>query len=337
MKTAITLFSLSVSMMLAAGSYAQEQPSAKPGGPVAIVGGQVISEQDLIETVGPQLMQLRNQEYDIKSKGLESLIRQKLVDAEAKKRGITPLQLMEQEVDSKVPEPGDAEVEAYFWGQNRAGARFEDVKDRFRAALKQIRIQKAREAYADSLRAKTEVAVMLHAPTVSVAYDPARVKGDRNAPITIVEFADYQCPYCKKSEETIRSVLAKYRGRVKLSFRDFPLEMIHSRAEKAAEAARCAGEQGKYWEYHDALFADQSKLDDSSLADYARALKLDERAFQGCLAGGKFRSAVESDVREATRVGVSGTPAYFINGVFLNGAQPQAEFEKIIDSLLGTE
>jgi protein-disulfide isomerase len=320
-------------LMFPTEGLSQRQSAAQSGGSVAIVAGQPVSEQELTETIGPQLMQLRNQEYELKSKALDNLIRQKLVDAEAERRGVTAVKLMEQDVDSKVGEPSDLEVEAYFWGQNRAGARLEDVKEQFRATLKQVRVQKARQAYADSLRAKADVAVMLRAPKVDVTYDQMRIKGNPQAPITIVEFADYQCPYCKKTEETIREVLAKYRGRVKFAYLDFPLEMIHSQAEKAAEAARCAGEQGKFWEYHDALFLDQSKLDDSSLNDRAHDLRLDEKAFHSCLTSGKFRSSIESDVHQGTRIGVNGTPAYFINGIFLNGAQPPSEFERIIESL----
>src|SRR5262249_30614944 len=151
--------------------------------------------------------------------------------------------------------PSDAEVEAYFWGQNRVGVRFEEVKDQFRMNLRQLRIQKARQAYADSLRTTADVAILLRPPSVQVAYDHARVKGDPKAPVTIVEFSDFQCPFCKKSESTLEDVLAKYNGRVKLAYLDFPLREIHAQAERAAEAARCAGEQGKFWEYHDNLFA----------------------------------------------------------------------------------
>src|SRR6266849_629350 len=255
-------------LALPKGSFGQAAPQASSGDPVATVAGQPISEEELQETLGPQQsMQLRMQEYETKSKALDSLIRLKLVQAEAKKRGISAEKLIEQEVESKVAEPTDGEAEAYFWGQNRAGARFDEVKDQYRAALKRLKLQKARQVYADSLRATIDVAVMLRPPSVDVAYDPARVTGDPNAPVTIVEFSDFQCPFCQKTEATLKHLLAKYNGRGKLAYRDFPLHEIHGQAEKAAEASRCAGEQGKYWEYHDALFADQSKLDDGSLTE----------------------------------------------------------------------
>ncbi len=322
-------------MALPLALYGQAAPHASSGDPVATVAGQPIFESDLEAALGSQqLMQLRTQEYDAKSKALENLIRLKVVEAEAKKRGITPEKLIEQEVDSKVLDPADGEVEAYFWGQNRAGANFEDVKEQYRSALKRLRIQKARQNFADSLRKTTDVVVNLRPPSVNVAYDPARVKGDPKAPVTIVEFSDFQCPFCKKTQPTLRELLTKYNGRVKLAFLDFPLREIHPHAEIAAEGARCAGEQGKFWEFHDALFADQSKLAENDLIAHARTLALDEKSFQSCLASGKFKSKVEADLQAGSKAGVAGTPGFFVNGIFLSGAQPQSEFEKIINNEL---
>jgi protein-disulfide isomerase len=114
------------------------------------------------------------------------------------------------------------------------------------------------------------------------------------------------------------------------------LREIHADAENAAAASRCAGEQGKFWEFHDALFADQSKLKEPELIAEAKALSLDEKSFQSCPASGKFKAQIDADRREGTRFGVNGTPGFFINGVSLYGAQPQAEFEKIIDAALAS-
>jgi protein-disulfide isomerase len=335
MKISPLVLCLPLLLALPKGSFGQTAPQARSGDPVATVAGQPISEEELQETLGPQQsMQLRMQEYEAKSKALDSLIRLKLVQAEAKKRSISAEKLIEQEVESKVADPTDGEVEAYFWGQNRAGDTFEQVKEQYRASLKQLKLQKARQVYADSLRAKIDVAVLLRPPSVAVAYDPARVKGDPKAPITIVEFSDFQCPFCKKSESTLHELLTKYNGRVKLAYLDFPLREIHPQAQSAAEAARCAGEQGKFWEYHDALYAEQSKLDGAELLTRARALNLDAKSFQSCLSSGKFKSKIEADIEQGRKVGVAGTPGFFVNGVFLSGAVPQADFEKIIDSEL---
>ena len=340
MKISRLVLCLPLFLALPNGSFGQTAAQAGSGDPVATVAGRPIPEEELLETLGPQQsMQLRMQEYEAKSKALDSLIRLKVVQAEAKKRGISAEQLIEREVESRVADPTDGEVEAYFWGQNRAGANFEDVKEQYRASLKQLKLQKARQVYADSLRAKMDVVVLLRPPSVTVAYDPARVKGDPKAPITIVEFSDFQCPFCKKSESTLHELLTKYSGRVKLAYLDFPLREIHPQAQSAAEAARCAGEQGKFWEYHDALYAEQSKMDGAALLTRARALNLDEKTFQSCLNSGKFKSKIEADLEQGSKVGVAGTPGFFVNGVFLSGARATADFEKIIDSqlaLLGT-
>lgn len=311
--------------------FSQIVPQLSTDDPVAIVGGQPIPEEELLQVLGPQMLQLRNQEYEVKSKALESLIRHRVVEIEAERRNISPDDLIKQEVDSKVADPTDGEVEAYFLGQNRSGVRLEDVKEQYRNALKQLKLVKARQAYADSLRAKTEVSILLDTPSIDVPYDEARVEGSLDAPVTIVEFGDFQCPFCQKTEATLKALLTKYDGRVKLAFLDFPLTEVHGQAEQAAEAARCAGEQDKFWEYHDDLFADQSKLDEVSLVARAHSLHLDEHAFRSCLASGKFKQDIQANRDEGIKIGVTGTPAYFINGVFLSGALPQAEFEKVID------
>lgn len=335
MKYFFATLTFTICLMAANVLLAQTSKPATESDPVAIVGGQPVTEQEVLDAIGQQqLMQLRNQQYDVESKALEGLIKLKVVQAEAKKRGMTPEALVALEVDSKVADPPDSEVEAFFWGQNRVGVRFEDVKDQFRSALKTLKIQKARSMYAESLRKSIDVRVMLRPPTVDVAYDPARVKGDANAPVTIVEFSDFQCPYCKQAESTLQAILAKYGSKVRLAFMDFPLREIHPRAQAAAEAARCAGEQGKFWEYHDVLYADQAKLDGPALIASARAVKLNEPAFQSCLESGKFKSQIDADLAEGQKAGVSGTPGFFINGVFLSGSQPQAEFEKVIETQL---
>ena len=331
----IVRLNLSLGLAVSVACLGQAAHHPPSGDPVATVDGQPVSEQELLDVLGPQkVMQMRTQEYETKSAALESLIRLKLVQAEAQKRGISTEKLIEQEVESKVADPTDGEVEAFFLGQNRDGIRLEDVKEQYRSALKQLKLVKARRTYADSLRSKTEVAVMLAPPSVNIPYDPTRVKGNPQAPVTIVEFSDFQCPYCKAAESTLRQLLVKYNGRIKLAYLDFPLREIHAKAQGAAEAARCAGEQGKFWEYHDALYADQSKLEGADLVRQAVALNLDEKSFQACLDSGKFKSKIQADMDQGTKVGVAGTPGFFVNGVFLSGSQPQSEFEKIIDSQL---
>ena len=330
----ISLMKLAFCLGLAALCSAQEAPKGAPGEPLATVAGQPIYEQDLQTTVGPKLLQLHNQEYQVKSGALQDVIRQKLMEAEGKRRGISAEKLQE-EIDSKVPEPTNGEIEGYYLAiKNQFNQPFEEAKPQIQKMLKVIKTQQARQDYADSLRSQSEVVVLLHAPKVEVKNDSARLRGDPKAPVTIVEFSDFQCPYCKRVQPTLKDLLTKYNGRVKLSFRDFPVRSLHPQAEAAAEAARCAEEQGKFWEYHDALFADQSKLDAAGLTSTARSLGLDEKSFQSCLASGKFKAQIETDLQDGSKAGVAGTPGFFVNGVFINGSQPQAEFEKVIDGEL---
>ena len=303
-----------------------------PPRPIATVNGQPIYEDELMPLAGASLLELRNQEYKLKSDALDKLVLNKLIETEAKKKGLTSEELFAREVDSKIPEPSDDEAKGFYLaGKDATTLPFDQIKSQVKNLLKATEIRQAREKYADSLRAKAEVIVLLRPPKLEIGYDAARVRGDAGAPVTIVEFADFQCPYCKSVQATLNGLLVKYQGQVKLAYRDFPLRPLHPQAQIAAEAGRCAAEQGKFWEYHDALYADQKKLSQSDLLETARKVGLREKAIESCLASGKFKAQIEQDIQDGTSVGVDGTPGFFINGVFLNGAKPASEFEKIIN------
>lgn len=324
---------LCLSSLFAGVSRAQSADAVKPKQPVATVDGQPITEDELASSVEGQLQPLRTQEYEIKRKALDNLIEQKMLDAAAKKKGLTTDKLLEQEVNSKVPEPTDPQLEGYYLGLGRVTSPFEEVKTKLRDAYKQAKIQRAREDYIKNLRAESNVVVQLSAPRVEVASDPARMRGNPKAPVTIVEFSDYQCPYCHQVEPTVKGILAKYGDKVNFSYRDFPLSAIHAQAMIAAEASRCALEQGKFWEYHDQLF-NGSKLEKDDLIGYARDLKLDDKQFESCLTSEKYKADIEKDTQDGRKAGVSGTPGFFINGVEISGAKPQEEFTRVIDDEL---
>jgi len=259
----------------------------------------------------------------------------KAITAEAKKKGIPTEKVLEQEVDAKVPEPTEAELKAlYIVQKQQLGKPFDEIKPQLLQLLKKSKIQEAREDYYKRLREQAGVSIFLQKPKVQVAYDPARLRGDPKAPVVIVEFSDFQCPYCQSVQPTLKSLLAKYEGRVSLAYRDLPVRDIHPQAELAAEASRCAGEQGKFWEYHDLLFANQNKLDRPGLLDQAHGLKLDEKQFDSCLSSGKYAAQIEQDRQLGLRAGVAGTPGFFVNGSLLSGNQPQDAFEKLIQAEL---
>jgi len=311
---------------------AQSNASTRKSDPVATVDGQAITEDDLAPLVQGQLRPLRDQEYQIKKKALENLISQKVLEAEAKKKGLTADKLLEQEVDSKMPEPSDVEINAVYAVQkDQLNRPLEEVKPQLQQNLKRAKIQIARQEYSARLREQAKVALLLSPPKVQVTFDAKRVKGNPKARVMIVEFSDFQCPYCGQVEATLKSVLAKHEGTVALAFRDMPITQIHPFAEGAAEASRCAAEQDKFWEYHDLLFADQGALDRSGLIAKAAKLRLDPKQFETCISSEKYKSQVQQDNQEGLRAGVSGTPGFFINGVFISGAQPEAAFDKIIE------
>jgi protein-disulfide isomerase len=321
-------------VLTAATASAQKTDATQSKQPVATVAGQTIYNDDLLPLIQGQLLPLRNQEYEIKRKALDGLIEQKLLEKAAKDKGVTTEKLLQQEVEAKVQEPSDAEVEAYYLAQkDRLNRPLDDVKAQLKQSLKQAKTQQLRQDYLKRLRADGGVTVLLTSPKIQVGFDPKRLRGNPKAPVMIVEFSDYQCPYCRQVEPTIKDLLAKYGDKVSLSYRDLPLRQIHPQAEIAAEASRCAEEQGKFWEYHDQLF-NASKLDHDSLVDYARSLKLDDKEFDSCLLGEKYKAEIEQDLREGMQAGVNGTPGFFINGIALSGAQPKESFTRVIDDEL---
>jgi len=302
--------------------------------PVATVEGQAIYEEDLLPAIQPQLTPLRNQEYDIKKKALDDLIQERLLENAAKKKGITAEKFLAQEVDAKVGEPSDAEVHGFYMAlRDRTKSSFAEVQVQVKQSLKQSMVQQARQDYLKRLREEANVVVQLSAPRVTVASDPTRARGNADAPITIVEFSDYQCPYCHQVEPTIEAVLAKYGDKVRFAYRDFPLRNIHEHAEMAAEASRCALEQGKFWEYHDQLFK-ATNLDKESLVQYARNANADPQKFEACLTSEKYKAGIDKDIEDGRKAGVSGTPTFFINGISTSGAQQQDTFTRIIDDEL---
>lgn len=168
---------------------------------------------------------------------------------------------------------------------------------------------------------------------VDVSIDDDAIRGDEKAKVTIVEFSDYECPFCVKAEATMKKILENYKGKVRWVYRDFPMT-YHKNAQLAAEASEAAHKQGKYWEYHDMLFENKDKLDKESLIGYAEKLGLNIEQFKSDLESGKYKDEVAKDFADGEKAGVDGTPAFFVNGRKIVGAQPYEEFSKVIDEEL---
>jgi protein-disulfide isomerase len=313
---------------------------------VATVNGKAITEDELNKAAATELESLEMQKlqyeanyaqerHQVLENNLDRLIEERLLAAEAARLEISEKELLATEVDSKVKPSTQADAEAFYEANK---ARISQPRDKVLPQISQYlqreAYQKARSEFIQRLndRYGAKSSLGTFRSQIDTVGHPAR--GPEGAPVTIVEFSDFQCSYCKAVEGTLREILKNYPTQVRLVHRQYPIATIHPDAFKASEAVLCAGAQGRFWEMHDLLFNEPGGLKEEALKARAAKLQLDASAFDACLQSGKFADRVRQDVREGSRAGVSGTPALFINGRPLTGAQPYAEIAKIIDEEL---
>jgi len=302
--------------------------------PAATIGNTVISMSDLDAVIGARLIRLRTDEYNVRRNALEELIATKLIDAEAARRHMTSEELFKAEVASKVTPPALSEIEPVYDGvaDHYQGMTKDQVLAEIADGMQRQRIAARRNQFVKELRAAAGVKVNLEPPRVAVKADgPSR--GGANAPVTIVEFSDFECPFCGHAVETLQMVQKKYGDNVRIVFRDYPL-FSHRTAKRAAEAAHCADEQGKFWEMHDRLFSKGGPLSDADLYRFATQAGVDHDKFDQCLTSGKYKEAWKVSQDEGNRVGVSSTPSFFINGRMIVGAAGFDALSKVIDDEL---
>jgi predicted DsbA family dithiol-disulfide isomerase len=319
--------------------------TAQNPGVVATVNGENITEKQMMQAAAADLSKLDANKpqpraaYDrarleVFWKALNSLIEDKLITLEAAKNRMTREELLQAEVESNVGTPSPAEVEE-FYEANKAQIPIPKAE-----ALPQVRqymIDASRRRYREMLslnmRRNFKVTTFLDPLRTDIATAGYPSRGPANAPVTIVEFADFECPFCGGFFPTLKLVEKNYADRLRLVYRQFPLTNMHPNAQKAAEASLCANEQGRFWEFHDALFSDQSRLDVPSLKQRAQMLGLNTTAFNTCLDSGKQADAIQKDRDDARKAGVNSTPTVFINGRLLTG-RSYPEVQEIIEDEL---
>jgi protein-disulfide isomerase len=308
--------------------------AAEPGSDVVVAefGDERITQAELDAFVRNDLFEREskrgsNRLFELRSAALERMINERLVDRAREGSGLDA----DAWVEARVTDQGGvtpAEVTAFY----------EQNKQRMGSApLEQVSAQIARYLAAEKgarvvsdLRKNANLEIHLVQPRLAVeAIGPSR--GPADARVTIVEFSDFQCPFCKREAPVVREVLAKYPQDVRLVYRQLPLSNIHPRAQAAAEASLCAHEQGRFWEYHDGLFDSPGNFSDADFARLASSAGLDAKKHASCLADGRTRAQVAADAAAAESVGITGTPAFVINGILLSGAQPASKFSEIID------
>ena len=309
--------------------YGQSDPDPKMV--VAKVGGENLTMADLQQKEGGKLLQAEYQYYLNKRKALEDLIDGQLLANEARRRNISLDQLLEVEVYKGVKDPTEDQLQVYYEGLDTQEP-YESVRPDVLQHIRDLRRNKARAAYVENLRKQANIDVLLMPPAADVNIAKAYTKGSQDAPVVLVEFADYECPYCQKVNTQIQQLKKDYGDKIAIVYKDFPLPMHHS-AEKAAEAARCAGEQGKFWEYHDVLFYSR-QIEVDALKEHARVLKLDGDRFDTCLDNGTQAAAVKKDLEEGKSMGLTGTPSFFANGHFFSGVIDYATLRDMVNQQL---
>ena len=326
---------------LASAAFAQSNANR-----VALVNGQTITQEELDRAAASDLRNLETKrlqndatlaqdKQQILTRALEQLAADKLIEAEAKKLNMSEEQLLDAEVNSNVETPSNDEVEAFY---NANKNQIPIPKEQALPRVKEYLTERSRSRYYDALiaRLKKQYGFKSYLEPLRAKIETAGFpsKGPATAPVTIVEFSDFECPYCGGLFPTLKQVEKNYADKIRIVYRQFPLTNIHPRAEKAAEASLCAYEQQHFWEFHDSMFGNQRELSVADLKQRAVDLKLDPAKFNECLDSGRQVAAIQSDIQEGARVGVTGTPALFINGRMLSGNQPYSEIKEIIEDEL---
>jgi protein-disulfide isomerase len=296
-----------------------------------------ITRSELEKRAAARLLPLQQEQYDVLRESLDQLLGEHLLKREAEARRVGVDALLKSEVDAKVPEADPAEV-ARLYEENKAqlaGRPREEALAQIRSFVRGQTLEGRRAAFLKDLIKRAGVKITFEPPRTKLSIPgSAPSLGPEDAPVTLVEFADYQCAYCQRAEHTIEELLKRYPGKMRLVQRDFPLDSVHSRAFAAAKAVHCAGDQGQFWEYHRSLLEAPGDLSDSDLGRRAGSLHLDLGAFSSCVSSMRHESEIREGLEQGSNAGVSATPTFFLNGRMVVGSRTVEQFEALIDSEL---
>jgi len=337
--TVVALLPVALVLSAACSRARSAPPSPAEGGDpqavVARIDGHAITQKEVDARAEQDLRRLEDEEYEARRSALDEIITERLMDAQATAQGVSRDELLKREVDGKVTPPTKAEVkDLYDRNKDRVGGRsLAELAPEIERSIVQQRAAERAQAFLAELRSKAKVSVALPQPRNEVPIpSDARILGPEKAPVTIVEFSDYLCPYCQKAEVVVDEVLARNKGKVRFVHRDFLLGRPRSMA--VARAAQCAADQGKFWDYRRNLMEAPGDWSDEDLLGRSASLGLDRAALQACLASDRHDKAILESSRDGTKLGVQSTPTFFINGRRMRGARDAATFQEIIDAEL---
>jgi protein-disulfide isomerase len=327
---ALCLTVLAAGVFSSGGHFRAKGPEGAPGSNsiVATFGNRSLTLGEVEKTLALPLYALDTQRHQMLQQATQRLIDERLLEEEAASKGVPLSRLLE--------DASESETIAKIANLPAPVKRLAGSQTTALDAQEQARI---RQALIVSLRRKADVRMTLpklEMPVLEVEADGDRRLGPDRAPITIVEFSDFQCPYCQQSVVILKELRQLYGDRIRLIYRDYP-GPNHPHAPQAAVAARCAGEQGKFWEYHDLLFDRQSSGKGWDFVSLSKELGLQQSVFEGCLSSGRFREQMTKDLQDGLKLGVTSTPTFFLNGRPLVGAQPLANFQALINTLLAQQ
>jgi protein-disulfide isomerase len=309
---------------------------------VALVGGRMIRMSDVDglwrDSDRLSFVRARQQIFDGRQRALELLVEREVLFNEAGRLGVTTTELLARaQADTPPPPVSDSELEALYQRSTARvqGLTLEQAAPLLRRYLTQSHEDAVRTRLVDELRRErvpVQVIRPIEPPRESITIEPGDPASRAQAPIEIVEYSDFQCPYCRELAPTLSKILEKYGSRVRLVWKDYPLS-IHSFAREAAEAARCAADQDRFWQYHDILFQRQAEFAHAAFLEFARHLNLEMTAFESCLRSGKYSLDLAAAAEEAQQLDITSTPTVFVNGRRITGVVP---FE-VLDRILADE
>ncbi|MCT4642709.1 MAG: thioredoxin domain-containing protein [Bacteriovoracaceae bacterium] len=337
------LLSLLVVTMFVACTKANTKPSftfkkAVGNGIAAKIGDIEITQKELNEGLESKLYEAEMKKFDIKFGKVQNLIIQKLMDADPNKKGLTNDQYRDKYITSSI-KISNKQVAEFIKERKIPSQHVNDqLREKIVNYLKEGEMKKAVDSWLAKKTKSKNIEIFFEKPrrpVFNVQVGDSPYKGNKDAKVTIVEFSDFQCPYCSRATQVLKDIQKKYGSKVKIVFKQYPLP-FHNQAKSAAVAALCANEQGmrKFWDMHDAMFADQSKLSKKDLKQTAKKIGLDQTKFDKCLDSNKYLAKVEAEIKEGSKVSVQSTPTFFVNGKQINGVQPNEVFFGLIDEEL---
>ena len=332
----LAFFAVSCSDSISKPSF--QFKAASKAGVVAKMGDNEITEAELADGAESEIYEAESKLFEVKFNKLRGVIMQKLMDQDPKKKGMTNDEYMDKYIAGSV-KISEKDIDAFIKKQNIPQEHLNPmVREKIKNYLEMEKKKEAMDKWLAEQTKKTPVEVYIpkpKRPSFDIVLGDAPVAGSKDAKVTVVEFSDFQCPFCAKGAEVITGLKKKYGNKIQVAFKNFPLP-FHNQAKGAAVAGLCAQEQSNdlFWKMHDGMFAAQDQLDIDSLKKLDKKISAKADQFDQCLTSNKYLARVEAEMEEGKKINVKSTPTFFVNGQMINGAQPIEVFSELIDEEL---